>query len=251
MEIIKAVLIDDEVACTESLAIELERYCPHVRVVAKCNSAEDGIAQITRHHPDLVFLDIEMPWMNGFELLESFKTIDFDVIFVTAYDQFAIKAFRFSAVDYLLKPIQKDELIEAVHKVKVRTERAFSSEHLQVLLENVKQSRRPLANLALPTMEGLEFIPVNDIIYCKSDSNYTHLITASGQSQTISRPLKVVEKMLGDHNFLRVHQSYLVNLTHVRKYIKGQGGELKMSNGDYITVARAKKEALLKQVRSD
>ena len=184
-----------------------------------------------------------------YRITESFRSIDFEVVFVTAYDQFAIKAFRCSPVDYLLKPIQKNELIDAVAKVTSRLEKNFSSGHLEILLDNVRRAHQPLPNLALPTMEGLEFIPVTDIIYCKSDSNYTHLVIGRGKAQTISRPLKVVEQMLADHPFMRVHQSYLVNLGHVRRYIKGQGGELIMSNGDYIAVSRAKKDALIKAVR--
>ena len=244
-----AILIDDERACTESLAIELDRYCPDVNVVAKCNSPENGREAIHKLHPQLVFLDIEMPRMNGFELLESIDLIDFEVIFVTAYDQFAIKAFRFSAVDYLLKPIQKQELIEAVAKVRKRVEKEMSKEHLEVLLKNVRNPNKPLGNLAVPTMEGLDFIPVQEIVFCQSDSNYTNLITVGGKTVVISRPLKFVEAMLEDHPFYRVHQSYLVNLEHIRKYVKGQGGEVIMSNGTFISVARSKKEGLLRLVR--
>ena len=250
MKEIKAILIDDERSCTESLTIELNRYCPNVVVVEKCNSAEDGIIAITKHHPDLVFLDIEMPWMNGFELLESFRSIDFEVIFVTAYDKFAIKAFRFSAVDYLLKPIHKDELMEAVTKVERRMDKSLSKEHLQVLLKNIRSAGTPLPNLAVPTMEGLDFISVKDILYCKADSNYTQIITSDQKNPIISRSLKEVEAMLSDHSFFRVHQSYLINLIHIKKYIKGQGGQVVMSDGTHINVSRSRKEELIQLVRT-
>ncbi|MEL6926166.1 MAG: response regulator, partial [Bacteroidota bacterium] len=189
MKNLRAILIDDELACTETLAIELAAYCPDVEVIARCNSAEEGLRSIINLKPDLVFLDIEMPWMNGFELLEKLPGIDFSVIFVTAYDQFAIKAFRFSAVDYLLKPIDKSELIEAVEKVKKRTPDNNGNEQLKFLLENIKHQNDPLPNIALPTMEGLDFVAVKDIIYCESDNNYTKLYQQSGKMLLLSKPL--------------------------------------------------------------
>jgi len=246
----RAILIDDELACTETLAIELSAYCPEVEIIAKCNTAEDGLKAILKSKPDIVFLDIEMPWMNGFELLEQIPTINFAVIFVTAYDQFAIKAFRFSAVDYLLKPIDKSELIEAVQKVNQRSPENKANEQLQYLLKNIKHQNEPLPNIALPTMEGLDFIAVKDIIYCESDNNYTNLFQTNGKKILLSKPLKEIEAMLSEHRFFRTHQSFLVHLDHISKYIKGSGGYVVMSNGANVTVSRAKKEELLKLVRT-
>ena len=249
MKKIRAILIDDELACTETLAIELGAYCPDVEVIAKCNSPQEGIKLIENLKPDLVFLDIEMPWMNGFELLEKLDNIDFSVIFVTAYDQFAIKAFRVSAIDYLLKPIDKKELIEAIEKVKRLHPNTDTNEQLQFLLENIKRQSDPLPNIALPTMEGLDFVAVKDIVYCESDNNYTKVIKAESKPLLLSKPLKEIEQMLSEYSFLRVHQSYLINLTHINKYIKGAGGYVIMSNGDNVTVSRAKKEELLSLFR--
>ena len=247
---IRTILIDDEDACTETLAIELGLYCPEIEVVAKCNTAKKAITCIRSLNPDLIFLDIQMPWMNGFELLEQFDIIDFDVVFITAYDTFALKAFRVSAVDYLLKPIDKDDLIEAVGKVMNRRSKTqISSQHLALLLENIKQSNTPLTKVALPTMSGLDFVAVKDIIYCESDNNYCKLHLVNRKTLMLSKPLKEVEQMLSDHQVFRIHQSFLINLEHISKYIRGNGGYVIMSNGDNVTVARSKKELLLKLVK--
>lgn len=249
MSKLKAILIDDEIACTETLDIELRAYCPEVEVISKCNSAQEGLKAIQQLNPDLVFLDIEMPWMNGFELLEELDDIPFHVIFVTAYDQFAIKAFKYSAVDYLLKPIDKQELIESVRRVKSSRERYLSSKHLKILLSNMQNDNHLLPNIALPTMEGLDFVAVKDILYCESDNNYTRVHRKEGKVLLLSKSLKEIEKLLKERTFFRVHQSYLVNLTHITRYIKGSGGFVVLSNGDQVPVSRAKKEELLRLVR--
>jgi two-component system LytT family response regulator len=248
-ELLTAILIDDEISCTETLEIELKQYCPEVEVIKKCNSAKEGLLSVQSLNPDVVFLDIEMPWMSGFELLQSLPHIDFEIVFVTAYDQFAIKAFKFSAIDYLLKPIQKNELVSAVNRVLEKRKRKQPDERIQFLLQQLQLGDQAFAKLALPTMEGLIFIPVDNILYCKSDSNYTHLVKTDGKTATISRPLKLVASMLEEHSFMRIHQSYLINLKHIEKYIKGQGGEVVMSDGKYLPVSRSKKDMLLEKVR--
>jgi len=245
MEKISAILIDDEVACTETLAIELELYCPQIEVLAGCNSAEEGLSKIVALKPELVFLDIEMPWMNGFELLQQLNQINFDVIFITAYDQFALKAFKFSAVDYLLKPVKKEDLIAAVAKVEQRRAKKLSTEHIEAMLNNINFLNRDFPSLAVPTSEGLEFIPVDEILYCASDNNYTHIYKSSGDSILLSKTLKEVEGMLENRQFLRIHQSYLINSRHLRKYVRGQGGHVVMSNGKELPVARARKDDIL------
>lgn len=246
---LKAILIDDELSCTETLAIELNQYCPKIEVVRKCNTAKAGLTAIQDLQPDVVFLDIEMPWMSGFELLQSLPEINFEIIFVTAYDQFAIKAFKYSAVDYLLKPIQKNELVSAVNRVLEKRTIKKPDGRLQFLLQQIQLGDHAFAKLALPTMEGLIFIPVDDILYCQSDSNYTHVVQTNGNVAIVSRPLKMVASMLDGQTFLRIHQSYLINLNHIEKYIKGQGGEVVMLNGKHLPVSRSKKELLLEKVR--
>lgn len=249
MNKIKAILVDDEKACVDTLAIELEHYCPEIDVLCTCTSPEDALEKIAALNPDLVFLDIEMPWMNGFELLQQFDPIPFEVIFVTAYDQFALKAFQFSAVDYLLKPVNKDHLKSAVKKVTQRIEKSFSKDHLKVLLENIRNAEKPLPNIAIPSMSGVDFIAVADIIYCEADNNYTTIYMADGSKTVVSKALKIMESMLADHSFIRIHQSYVVNMLHVKKYIKTDGGSVIMSNGKELSVSRSRKDALLEYVK--
>ncbi len=241
---ITAILIDDELSCTETLDIELKAYCPNVQVIGKYNSAKEGLIAIQRDRPQLVFLDIEMPWMNGFELLQAVGEIHFQVIFVTAYDEFAIKAFKFNAVDYLLKPVQKVDLISAVHEV----EKTAEVRPLENLIAQVTDQACSFDKLALPTMEGLVFVPLSDIIYCQSDSNYTTVVLKDGSSIVVSKTLKSITETLSAESFLRIHQSYLINLNYAIKYLKGQGGEIVMSNGKHLPVARSKKDELLSRV---
>ncbi|TVQ42081.1 MAG: DNA-binding response regulator [Saprospirales bacterium] len=245
MEKINAIIIDDEVACTESLKIELEMYCPQIEVMAVCNTAEEGLSKIVSLKPDLVFLDIEMPWMNGFELLRQLNQINFEVIFITAYDQFALKAFEFSAVDYLLKPIKKEDLISAVQKVEQRRTKLLSTEHIEAMLSNMNFLTKDFSSIAVPTGEGLEFIPVDEIIYCEADNNYTYIHKSGGDSLLLSKTLKEVEGMLSNHSFFRIHQSFLINMKHLRKYVRGQGGYVVMSNKKDLPVARSKKDGLM------
>jgi two-component system LytT family response regulator len=190
-----------------------------------------------------------MPWMSGFEMLEQLDEILFDVIFVTAYDQFAVNAFDFSAVDYLLKPIAKEKLIRAVDKVLSHQERHLSVDQFDVLLKNMHAGHLQMPNIALPTPEGLEFVQVSDIIYAESESNYCHVHLSGGHKIFLAKTLKYIEELLTGHPFLRIHQSYLINLAHLRKYIKGRGGYVIMDNGDSLTVSRASKEKLMKLVR--
>lgn len=245
MKALNVIIIDDEKACVESLAIELTHYCEGINILAKCTSPEDALTKIQELKPDLVFLDIEMPWMNGFELLQQFDPIPFEVIFATAYDKFALKAFEFSAVDYLLKPMNKDSLIAAVKKVRQRITKSVSNDHLKVLLENISTKNKALPIIAVPDMQGINFVPVDDIIYCEADNNYTNILQKDDTKIVISKSLKVVENMLSDHSFARIHQSYLVNVLHVKKYIKSDGRSVIMSNGKELPVSRSKKDELL------
>ena len=245
---IKAIIVDDESYSCESLAILLERYCPEVQVVESCTSGESALQSINRHTPDLVFLDIEMPHMNGFELLKRIKKIDFQVIFTTSYDQYAIKAIRFSALDYLLKPIDREELEVAVKKAVRKLEQQLPQQ-LSILLQKLNGSSPATQKIALPTMEGLQMIPVDSIIRCAADSNYTNIFTKQQKKITISRTLKEVEEMLEDYPFLRVHNSYLVNLNEIEKYIKGEGGYVMMSDGSHVDVSRSRKELLMQKLQ--
>jgi two-component system LytT family response regulator len=246
---ITATIVDDEPYSCESLVTLLERYCPEVKVLDICYSAASALKSIKEQKPQLLFLDIEMPHMNGFEMLEKLPEIDFELIFTTSYDQYAIKAIRFSALDYLLKPIDQDDLRKAVQKVANNSDHD-SDQQIKILLQKLNHPTIAVNKIAIPTMEGLQMILVESIISCAADRNYAVIMLKNGQKITASRTLKELEEMLEDYSFTRVHHSYLVNLNEVDKYIKGEGGYLLMSNGTNIDVSRSRKEFLLKKLHS-
>jgi len=243
---IKAILIDDEVHCLDTLSILLKEYCPEVQIIEKCHSGREGLLSIKKTEPDLVFLDIEMPGMNGFEMLEQFAGISFAIIFTTSYDQYAIRAIRFSALDYLLKPIDPSELIGAVRKV-IEQRHLPMAEQFQMLLKQIQNKDHHFNKIAVPTAEGFELIPADQVIRCEADDNYTHLFLKNKAKITACRTLKEVEEQLHDFTFfIRVHHSHVVNLNEVTKYIRGEGGYLVMSDDSSVNVSRSRKEALLK-----
>ena len=244
---IKAIIVDDEPYCCEALATLLERYCPEVKVADICYSGEAAIAAIKEQKPQLLFLDIEMPQMNGFELLEKLPEINFELIFTTSYDQYAIRAIHFSALDYLLKPVDREELQKAVQKTISRLSSPLPQQ-LEILLQKINHSSVAVQKIALPTMEGLQMVALDSIISCGSDSNYTVFFLKGKQKIIVSRTLKDVEEMLNEHSFFRVHHSYIVNMNEINKYIKGEGGYLIMSDGSSVDVSRSKKEFLLKRL---
>lgn len=241
---INAILIDDEEHCRESLTIQLARYCPEVSLLAACASAAEGLKAIERGHPDLVFLDVEMPRMNGFELLQQFTPIPFEVIFTTGYDAYAIKAIRFSALDYLLKPIDKDELIRAIAKIHAKPVPTINQQ-FDILLEKLSDKPVKLQKIALPSLEGFELVQLESILRCEADSNYTYVYLKTGRKLLVSRTLKEIEELLEGHSFLRVHHSHVVNLNEIERYVRGEGGYLIMSDNSSVTVSRSRKEALL------
>ena len=244
---ITATIVDDEPDCCESMVMLLERYCPEVKVLDICYSAETGLQSIKENVPQILFLDIEMPFMNGFELLEKLGQINFELIFTTSYDQYAIKAIRFSALDYLLKPIDREELQKAVQKAAQRNQHPLPQQ-LDMLLQKLKQPAIPVTKIAIPTMEGFQLLAVESIISCESDSNYTYLILKDKRKIIASRNLKEMEEILEDYPFIRVHHSYMVNINEVEKYIKGEGGYLIMSDGSSINISKSRKELLLKKL---
>jgi two-component system, LytTR family, response regulator len=245
---IKAIIVDDEPHCCEVLSMLLERYCPEVSVEAVCYSSTEAVELLSKATAKLVFLDIEMPHMNGFQLLEKLPAINFELIFTTSYDQYAIKAIRFSALDYLLKPVDREELQIAVRRAAQRLQSPLPQQ-FEILLQKLLHPAAQVSRIALPTMEGLQLIPIDSIISCTSSSNYTILSLKENQKLVVSRTLKEIEEMLDEHTFLRVHHSYLVNLNEIRKYIKGEGGSLIMSDGSSVDVSRSKKEQLMKKLQ--
>ena len=242
---IRAILIDDEPFCTAGLEIDLQATCPEIEVIAICNSAKEGLQQIKTLNPDVVFLDIEMPWMNGFELVELLQPIDFEIIFVTAYDQFAVKAFRLSAIDYLMKPVERPLLREAVDRLEGRrTNTNVRQQKISQLLSNIKSPITSNPKISVPNRDGLDLIPIENIIYCQASSSYTEIVLTNGTKKLVSRVLKDITFQLDSFDFLRVHQSYLINIEHLVSFHRSDGGYVKMINGDNIPVSRRHREEL-------
>jgi len=238
-----ALLVDDEKHCRDVLSLLLKRYCPGVHILAQCASGQEGQTAIDTLRPDLVFLDIEMPGMSGFEMLETCHYSAFRVIFTTAFNEYAIKAIRHNALDYILKPIDKDELIRAVAKAEQALIAHAPTQIDQFL--GYLHSQRAGDRIALPTMEGLQIIQSQEIYYCESDGGYTRFALRNGQIILISKTLKEVEEVLESKGFCRVHHSYLINLRYVQRYIRGDGGEVVMENNKTLPVSRNKKQEFL------
>jgi two-component system, LytTR family, response regulator len=244
---IKAIIVDDEPQCCLTLSTLLKRYCPQIEIAGIFNSAVEAMPAIKTAAPQILFLDIEMPRMNGFELLEQLPEINFELIFTTSYDQYAVKAFHFSALDYLLKPIDREELQKAVQKV-IQRQIPPLPQQIDILLKKLYQPATAIGKIALPTMEGLQMIPVDSVISCAAENNYTIFFLKKQPKIIVSRILKEVEEMLEDHSFARVHNSYIVNLNEIEKYVRGEGGYLIMSDGSSVDVSRSRKESLLKRL---
>jgi two-component system LytT family response regulator len=242
---INTILIDDEVTGLESLKLSIEKYCPDIAVKGAFKSPQLGLAGIRKIKPDLVFLDVQMPQMSGFDVLQQASPINFDVIFVSAYDQYAIKAIRFSALDYLLKPVDVDELIHAVRKAKDRVNKKSSIYQYQSVLNNIQLKSGKIEKLAVPTADGIDFFETRDIIYCKADGSYTVIMLKNNQRVFVCKNLIDFENLLIDSGFCRVHHSHLINLSHVQKYVKGEGGYVILTDNHHVDISRRKKEEFL------
>lgn len=238
---IRTIIVEDEPNNIIALQKTLEVYCLEVEVVAVAENVKAGIEAIEKHQPDLVFLDIEMPDGSGFDLLKHFEKVHFQVIFVTAFNQYAIKAFQFSAIDYILKPINTELLIQAVHKVSSNPKH----EDLEKMIENLLDNREQIESLALPTFEGIQIEKLDNILYCESENNYTIFHLKEGGKIMVSRTLKEYDIILSENNFFRIHQSYLINLAEVKKYTKGEGGYVNLSNNKSLDVSRRRKQPFL------
>ena len=226
----RAIIIDDELHCIEQLTMLLEKYCPeNVTVCGSFRTISDAMQGITMLNPELVFLDVMLNGDSGFDLLRQLPLINFEVIFTTAFDQFAVEAFRFSALDYLLKPVDPEDLVAAVNKMKNKAEPQIIATQLSELLANFKNEGQH-KRLAVPTMQGIDFINLSSIIRCQSEGNYTILHLKDGRKITVAKTLKVFEDMLSGYDFFRVHHSHIVNLTQVKSYMKGKSGYLVMTD---------------------
>ena len=243
---LRSVIVDDEQQSAVMLQKDLQLNCPAVEVVAVAFSAKEGIMAIKKFNPDLLFLDIEMPWMNGFEMLEMLNNISFSIIFTTAHDQFAARAFRLSAVDYLLKPIDTEDLKEAVAKAGRKTEQDGSA-HIQNLLKNIRQPSTQ-QKIALPYRDGYEFVEVGQIMYCHAEGAYTKIFLDNNKFILVSRTLGDIEELMPPEIFHRIHHSTLVNVGFITHFIRTDGGYVKLKSGELLPVSKSKKETILQRL---
>lgn len=243
---IKTIIIDDEVKARETILNMLAAYCPDVEVIATAGSVSEGEEILSLHHPDLVLLDIKMADGTGFDLLKRLDKINFFVIFITAFEEFAIRAFKFSALDYILKPLDPDELSNAVIKAKEEIEKESMSVKLDALFQNLGALSKDTKKIVLKTTASVHIVNLKDIIRCESEKNYTHFFTSGGEEITVSKTLKEFNELLIDYSFYRVHQSHLINLAHMKRYEKQDGGFIVMDDNSRVPVSFRKKEDLMK-----
>ena len=241
-----AIIIDDEQKGRIALKQKLLDYCADVQLTGEAENGEEGMKLIEKNKPDIVFLDIEMPRMDGFEMLHRLPEKNFHLIFTTAYDQYAIKAIKYAAFDYLLKPIDIEELKSAVSKINSQPT-VHTEKKLAALEENLR-GKNVFNKLAIHTLEGLLFFTISDIIHLEAQSNYTVIYFSNQHKITASRTLKDFEELLPQDIFFRPHHSHLINLNYIKRYIKGDGGQIELQNGTYVDVSRRKKEEFLKLI---
>jgi two-component system LytT family response regulator len=238
---LKVIIVDDEKASRDTLAGLLKRYCQNVEVIAQAEGYAQGIEVISANEPDVVFLDIQMPDGSGFKLIEDLGEVKFEVIFTTAYDQYAIKAIKYSALDYLLKPVVPDDLVNAVKKAEQKKNAGQMNQNIKILLENLAQKNEP-RKIVLSTAEKMHIVEIDDIIRCESDDYYTRFYFKDGKTLLISKTLKENEELLGEKYFIRPHKSHLVNIKYIKGFLKNDGGYIVMSDGTKVPVSRRKRE---------
>jgi two-component system, LytTR family, response regulator len=242
---LRTIIVDDEPDAVNFISSIIGEYCFSLEIVGTANNVTEGVSKIKEKNPDLVFLDVEMPNGTGFDLLKHFPEKEFDVVFITAFNHYAIKAIKFSAVDYILKPININEFIEAVNKVILkRSEKSSqSNDNFKILLENLK-STLP-TRLAIPTSDGMEYLNPKDIIRIEADRSYSWFFITGNRKILVSKHLKEFQQLLSDRSFFRAHNSHLINLKYVKKYIRKEGGYIEMLDGEQIPISRNRKELFL------
>lgn len=242
----KVGIIDDEIHCIESLVMSLQELNMQIEIVFKASRVDDALELIKRVQIDLLFLDVEMPRLNGFEFLDQLSEINYEIIFTTAYSQYALKAFKYKAFDYLMKPIAAEDLKASIEKFNSKRKNLSQTNEpdMSQFIELLKKDNIISAKIAVPVSEGLEFIKVNDIVYAQSQNNYSLLILNNGEQLLFSKTLKDVENTLKKYYFIRIHQSYLINPNYMKKYFRNDGGSILMENGKTLPISQSKKESI-------
>jgi len=242
---INAVIIDDEPKNIKVMKNMLKEFCPQVQVIGDANNSNDGKELIHQKKPELVFLDIEMPYGNGFDLLNALMPVDFEVVFVTAFDKYMLQALKYSALDFLLKPVNIDELKNAVQNAELRIRKNSINQQLSILLDNFKKQESGLKKIAIPTVDGFDFILIENIIRCEAQGAYTRIHVTDSKKILVSRPLKDFENLLPEDIFFRIHNSHLINLNYIKKYNRGRGGLVELDDGSVLEVAARRKDEFL------
>ncbi|MBN1950686.1 MAG: response regulator transcription factor [Bacteroidales bacterium] len=248
---VRALIIDDEKASRETLKSYLLKYCPSVQVVGEGDSVKSGLQEIKVHKPDLLFLDVEMPFGNAFDLLDQVEEQNFETIFVTAFDHYALKAINFSASYYLLKPIDIDELVRAVERVSETIESEEHNLRTRILIENIRIENKQLQKIILPLLDGFEVVRVNEILYCRAEDNFTEFHFLDGSKKLICRTLKFYEELLFDFDFFRIHKSHLINLQYLKRYKKGKGGQVYLERDVCLDVSATRKKELMGRLKTE
>ncbi|MEP7319074.1 MAG: LytTR family DNA-binding domain-containing protein [Panacibacter sp.] len=246
---IRTIIVDDEQHCIDRLSGLLAQHCSStIHLMDVFKTVEDGLNAIKKLQPDLVFLDVQIHDKTGFDLLKQLDEINFEVIFTTAHEKYAVQAFKFSAIDFLLKPVDADDLKQSVSKLTEKISKEESSKKMEVLFHNLKNMQGVSKRICVPVMTGLVFLQVNDIIRCESDINYTTIFLKDKQKLLVAKTLKEFEEMLTDYQFFRVHNSHLINLSYVKSYNKGKGGSVSMTDNSEIEVSTRRKDEFLKKL---
>ena len=242
----KAVIVDDENRSVETLKSIIQQFCStEVKVAGTANSVQEAYPLIMATTPDIVFLDVEMPHGSGFDLLEKFTKPTFEVIFTTGFNHYAVTAIKFSALDYLLKPINIEEVREAIAKAKQRIVGKHTQQNLEYLINNIRHPRDKTNKIPISVVNGFQFVPVNTIIYCEADDDYTYIHLTENQKLTVSKNIKEFEEILANYDFFRIHHSFLVNKDFIKRYIKGEGGTILTEQGSELPVSRRRKPEFL------
>jgi two-component system, LytTR family, response regulator len=247
MEKLNAILIDDELSSLQNLEQKLTEFCPDIQIITTTQKPEEAILLIQQHKPDVIFLDIEMPRMNGFRLLEELEELNFEIIFTTAYNHYAVDAIRMSAFDYLMKPIAIKDLQNAVERL-AKQKQLFTKDKLGVLKNVLQNAKSQDEKIVIPTNDGMEFISIHTILHIESSSNYSKIYFVDGKNILVSKLLKEFEEILLPYRFYRIHNSHLINLKYIEKYLKLEGGQVKMKDGTILDIARRKKDEFLKLI---